>query len=99
MIGAIICIAVGIAMITIGFLIWKFEKISLLHSYHYDNVSETDKKSFCTVTGLGVLVIGLGSLVTGIIMGITDSLWSLAGITVGFIAGFALLSVGAKYNR
>ncbi len=35
MVGAIIVAVIGIVFITLGYLMWKKEKITLLHSYHY----------------------------------------------------------------
>ena len=43
MIGSIILGLVGIVLIALGYLVWKKEKISLFHDYHYEKVSEEDK--------------------------------------------------------
>ena len=71
-------VAIGIGVLALvfiylGCLIWKKEKITLLHSYHYDKVSPSDKKVFCKISGWGVIFIGIGLLATAIIIGITDS--------------------------
>ena len=100
-----ISIAVGtgvlaLVFIYLGFLIWKKEKITLLHSYHCDKVSPSDKKVFCKISGLGVIFIGMGLLVTAIIIGITDSAFSFIAFALGFVVGLTLLIyAGAKYNR
>ena len=99
MIGTIIVSLIGIICIILGYLMWKKEKISLLHSYHYDKVSEEDKKAFCTISGIGILFIGIGLLVTGIIIGITDSALSFIAFAVGFVVGLVMLIyAGARYN-
>ena len=44
-----IAIGIGVcalAFIYLGCLMWKKEKITLLHSYHYDKVSPSDKRFF-----------------------------------------------------
>ena len=100
MIGTIIISLIGIICIILGYLMWKKEKISLLHSYHYDKVSEEDKKAFCAISGIGILFIGIGLLVTGIIIGITDSALSFIAFAVGFVVGLVMLIyAGARYNR
>jgi len=100
MIAAIIVAVIGIILIVLGCLMWKKEKITLLHSYHYDKVSPSDKKIFCKISGLGVIFIGIGLLATAIIIGITDSALSFIAFAMGFIVGLALLVyAGAKYNR
>ena len=71
----VIAIAISIlalVFVYLGFLIWKKEKITLLHSYHYDKVSPSDKKVFCKMLGCGVIFVGIGLLATAIIIGITD---------------------------
>ena len=98
-VGVIILGVVGIVLVILGHLLWKKEKISLLHSYHYDKVLEEDKKAFCTLSGLGVLMVGVGILTTGLIMGFTDSAWSFIEFAIGFVAGIALLIyAGIRYN-
>lgn len=72
----VVAIGIGVLALTfiyLGWLIWKKEKIILLHSYHYDKVSPSNKKLFCKISGWGVLLIGIGLLVTAIMIGITDS--------------------------
>ena len=39
-IGFIIDLAVGLFILILGMQIWKKQKISLLHDYHYKNVKE-----------------------------------------------------------
>lgn len=99
MIGAIFIGILSIVFFTVGYLIWKKQKISLLHEYHYDKLSENDKKAFCKVSGLGFILIGVGLLVTAVVIGITNSAWSFIAFAVGFAIGLALLIyAGKKYN-
>ena len=100
MMATIIIGIVGLTLMVFGYLIWKKEKISLLHDYHYNKVSEEDKKAFCTLSGVGVLVIGGGLTVTAVIIGITDSPMSFIAFVAGFVAGLVLLIyAGMRYNR
>lgn len=101
MITALIIVALtGIVFCLLGFLIWKKQKITLLHDYHYDKVSEKDKEAFCTLSGKGVLTIGVSLLITAIIIGITDSPWSFIVFAIGFVAGMRILIMaGNRYNR
>ena len=100
MIGSLIIGFVGIVFAMFGYQIWKKEKISLLHDYHYNRVSVEDKKAFCTLSGIGVLLIGIGLVITAIVIGITDSPWSFIAFAIGFVAGLVMLIyAGARYNR
>ena len=100
MVGAIIVAVIGIVFITLGYLMWKKQKITLLHSYHYERVSPSDKRDFCKISGWGVISIGIGLLVTAVIIGIMDSVLSFIAFVLGFVAGLVLLIyAGAKYNR
>lgn len=77
--------------IYLGCLIWKKKKITLFHRYHYDKVSPGDKKIFCKISGWGVICIGIGLLVSAIIIGITDSVFSFIAFALGFVVGVVLL--------
>ena len=100
MVGAIIVAVIGIVFITLGYLMWKKEKITLLHKYHYEKVSPSDKKIFCKISGWGVISIGIGLLVTSVIIGITDSALSFIPFALGFVSGLVLLIyAGVKFNR
>lgn len=96
----LIFVSVGIIFLILGWLIWKKEKIELLHSYHRDKVKEEDKKAFCKISGMGTIIMGAGMIITAVIVGITESVWSFAIFAVYFIVGLAMLIfAGGKYNK
>ena len=98
--GTIIVGLVGIIIIVLGYLLWKKERISLLHDYHFDKVSEENKKAFCALSGMGLLSVGFGLLVTAILLCITESLWSFIPFVAGLAVGLWLLILaGNTYNR
>ena len=100
MLFAVILVGViGAACVVIGYLLWKKERITLLHDYHYDQVKETDKKAFCTLSGKGMLWIGAGLLTAAVLLYLTNSAWSFLAFAVGFGIGISLLIfAGKKYN-
>ena len=61
---------VSLLFLVIGWLIWKQERIDLLHDYHRNHVSEEDKKRFCAMCGMGVGVIGIGMLLTAVLFAV-----------------------------
>lgn len=72
----------------------------MLHNYHYDKVSSSDKKFFVKISGWGVIFIGIGLLVTAIKIDITDSTLSFIAFALGFVVGLALLIyAGTEYER
>lgn len=91
---------IGIVLIVLGWLIWKKEKINLLHDYHIDKVSSENKTAFCKLSGIGIFVIGISLLITAAILGMTDSVLSFLSFAIGFIAGISMLIIaGIKYNH
>ena len=98
-VGVIILALVSILTLVIGWLIWKKEKITLLHDYHYSKVSQENKKRFCTLSGIGLMIAGIGIGATAVLLGLTNSVLSFIAFAVGFIIGLALLlHAGKKYN-
>lgn len=100
MMAAVIVGLIGIVLVVLGYLLWKKVRISLLHDYHYDKVSEENKKAFCTLSGWGVMAVGVGLLITAVVIGITDHLGSFIPFAAGLAVGLTLLIyAGNKYNR
>ncbi|MBQ3168916.1 MAG: DUF3784 domain-containing protein [Clostridia bacterium] len=99
LLGIIIEFLVGILFLYLGFLIWKKEKITLFHDYHYKYVSDEDKPAFCALSGIGVICIGIGSLLSALMIAITESSWSFMAFAAGFVIGISLLIyAGRRYN-
>ena len=63
-IGAAIGILVGVACIVIGILNSK-GNISMLHSYHRNNVSEENKLPFGKLVGCGMIIVGVALIAYG----------------------------------
>ena len=99
-VGVIVLCAVGIALAVIGLLIWKKEMISLLHSYHYDKVSKKNKKAFCTLSGIGLLLLGSSLLICAVVFAVTESVLSFTAVALGLSAGLSLLVIAVRrYNQ
>ena len=98
--GILITAAVGILCVIFGVLIGKKQKISLLHDYHYNKVTEENKAVFCALVGRGLILMGAGILASAVLLGVTESALSFLAMAAGFIAGFGLIIyAGQKYNR
>ena len=99
-IGVVITGAIGILITVLGGLLWKKEKITILHDYHVDKVSVENKAAFCKQSGIGLIVIGAGLMITAVILGFTDSARSFLCFAVCFVTGIVILiAAGQKYNR
>ena len=99
-IGSAVCGVIGIVLLILGLLVWKKEKINILHDYHVDKVRPEDRAAFCRLSGIGIVLIGAGLTVTAVLLAVTNSAASFLCFAAGFAAGLALLvTAGVKYNR
>lgn len=99
-IGVIMTGGVGVIFAVMGWLLWKKEKLSLMHNYHVDKVSAENRPAFCKLSGIGLIVIGVGLLITAVILGITDSAYSFLFFAACYVACLTMLiTAGTKYNR
>jgi len=97
---AVMMFLVGILFLWLGILIWKKEMMTLLHDYHRDRISPEDKKTFCTLSGWGMILIGTGLILTGTVFLVSNSLWSFLAFGISAFFGIGLLWYAvAKYNR
>jgi len=96
----IIFSAIGILLICLGYLIWRKEKITLIHEYHHTHVTEKNKKPYCALMGKGVVSIGAGIVLCAVIWELTDSEWGwLAFIAGGIFGAVLMITASVKYNR
>ncbi len=98
-VGVIIDLAVGLLCITLGMLVWKKQKISLLHDYHYQYVKREDIPAYTRHAGFGIVIVGIGIAVAGIFDLVLSRFWWVP-LAAGIVLGLALLiRAQRKYNR
>ena len=96
--GVIIDIAVGALLVILGLLIWKKEKVSILHDYHYKNVKTEDIPAYTRQMGIGLIIIGAGIIITGLLNLVYSSLWWIP-LAAGFDLGLIVIYMAQKkYN-
>ena len=90
----------GIVFIRLGLAIWKKQEMELIIRHHCDKVSEENKPAYCRLAGIGVFVIGIGFILSGICAVLTHSLFTFIPMAAGLAAGIALLLLaGKRYNH
>ena len=98
LLGLIIEFAVGAALVVMGVLLWKKRMVSLLHDYHYKNVSEEDMPAYTRQMGAGLVIIGAGIIITGL-CDIAGSRFWWVSLTAGIAIGLAvILRAQKRYN-
>lgn len=89
-IGCIVEFAAGSACAVLGLLIWRKQRVSLLHDYHYKNVKAEDLPAFCRSVGIGLAIIGAGICITGLLDLSGSSFW-WAPMLSGFVIGMVMI--------
>ena len=96
-VGVIVYEAVGILSIVLGLLLWKKQKISLVHDYHHGHVREQDVPAYTRLYGIGLLSLGAGCILAGLVTLISEHGWIL--FVVGFIVCIVLIGKAQRrYN-
>lgn len=68
---------IGILLLVLAYLIGYKKQISLLHSYHYKNVSIKDIPVLCTKVGLGFVFIAIAVFCKALLNGLyPDFYWT-----------------------
>ncbi len=97
-IGVIIEWAVGALCVIMGLLLWKKQKISLLHDYHYKNVRKEDVPAYTRQIGIGLILLGAGICITGLLNLVYSPLWWVS-LLAGFVLGIIVMHrAQKKYN-
>ena len=96
--GVVTELAVGALCIVLGSILWKKQKVSLVHEYHYKNVKKDDIPAYTRLLGAGLIVIGAGICAAGLFNLFESSLWWIP-LLAGFAAGLILMNrAQKKYN-
>lgn len=97
-IGCLIDFAIGALCVAWGWLIWKKQRLSLIHEYHYKNVKAADVPAYARLVGISLLLIGAGICATGLLSLAESRLW-WAPMTGGLAAGLIVMNRAQKrYN-
>ena len=99
LVEVIVYAAVGILLVVLGLVIWKKQKIGLIHEYHYKNVKPEDVPAYTRQIGIGLIVIGAGLCATGAACIFVQSAASLLALVPGFVIGLIVLhKAQMRYN-
>ena len=83
----------------LGLEIWKKQKIQWIHSYHHMNVSMENKQPYTKRIGKALVLMSIGTFLTGIIDVFTKTLYGWIAFGVFFIMGLVLMmKAQLKYN-
>ncbi len=90
----------GGLVVLLGLMIWKKQRIDLIHSYHTENVTEENKAAYAALMGKGMVIIGAGMILTGLLDFVLQNAWGWLAFGLCFIIGLALfIFAQRKYNR
>ncbi|MEG1609102.1 MAG: hypothetical protein RR348_04465 [Clostridia bacterium] len=99
LIGVIVMGILAILFLIVGLTLIIGHKITILHSYHWENVKEEDKKIYTTKMGIGFLIFFTTQLVGSLVNFFTKTEWGWLSFGVGMLIGFVFLYyVQKKYN-
>ena len=91
--------AIGLLLAVLGLLLWKKQKITLLHDCHYRNVRKKDVPAYTRLIGIGLVVLGAGSSLTGVVNFAFHTQKGLWCLTLGLVGFFVLMNRAQKrYN-
>ena len=93
---------IGAILVIIGLILWKKQKISLIHDYHYTKVKDEDVKSYTKAMGKATIGIGLSTMLMGIleiISYIPSYMGGLIFIIGLIVSGVMFYRAQKKYNK
>ncbi|MEG1613524.1 MAG: DUF3784 domain-containing protein [Clostridia bacterium] len=97
--GVFVMGLLAILFLTIGLVLIIGHTITLIHSYHWQNVKEEDKKIYTTKMGISFLIFFASLLIGSLVNLFTKTNWGWLLFGVGMIIGSIFLYyVQKKYN-
>lgn len=96
--GVLVEMAASAVCIILGLLLWKKQKISLLHDYHYRNVKKEDIPSYTRQMGIGLVIIGVGIFITALLELAYSALWWIPLFSGFFLGLIVIYRAQKRYN-
>ena len=82
--GVITLFAVGALCVVLGIIIWKQQKIDLIHDYQHRNVRAEDKPAYCRQMGISIIFIGVAIGLDGAANLFSSETFGYLTLAVGF---------------
>lgn len=99
LIEIIITLPTGIALVLVGLLLWKRQRIQLIHDYQHQNVKPQGVKPYTRLWGVALLILGACTTPIGIIDFIARTGFGWLLFALGLAACFLIGSKAQKsYN-
>ena len=96
----IMFILLSLVFLWLGLSIWKKQRIDLIIRHHMDKVSDMNKQAFCKFFGIGIFILGIGMVFSGICMLFTIDMFSWIPMTIGLIVGILMMTISViRYNH
>ena len=97
--GVIVLFSVGALCVVLGLIIWKKQKINLVHDYQYRNVKDADKPAYCRQMGFSIIFIGVAIGLDGVANLFEWETFGYLSLAVGIIGGLVIMHRAQKqYN-
>ena len=98
-IALVFMLALALAFVWIGLLIWKKQRIDLIHEYHHTRVSKKDVPAYTRLMGIAMIVLGAGIGVGAAVEVLLDTYVGITLVLAAIIAAVVLMSrAQKKYN-
>ncbi len=91
---------IGLIIIVMGLVLWKKQKISLMHSYHYKNVADEYVPVYTKWQGIALLLTGIATMAMGILIFLDFPLIGVIQLIVLYgLSVIIFVKTQLKYNN
>lgn len=99
--GVIVMASVSLLLFVFSWLIWKKEKIELVNLSSRDKVSEENRQAFCAAIGKGLLIMGIGTVLSTVLFPVLERAWAIVlPIWISYAVGITLMVRAViRYNH
>ena len=98
-IALIFMLALSLVFVVLGLLIWKKQRIDLIHEYHHTGVSKKYVPAYTRLMGIAMIVLGAGIGIGAAVEVLVDTFVGIALVLAAIVAAVVLMSrAQKKYN-
>ena len=99
-VGIVVLVFTALLLFILSWQVWKEEKLDLVNPVSRRNISDENRKPFCAAIGKGLLIMGIGTLLSALLLFLKNTWLIVSPIALSYTVGIVVMAAAViRFNR